>query len=166
MFVGGLIVGFGYGWKMTIVLTSALPCLGGGVILMIWALTTGQTMINSVNSQGGALAEETISNIKTVKALNSETFTHVRYVDIVVQSKSLISKYALLIGFGLSMMFFFLFLDYSLAFYWGSRLVGNQTFNDNTQAPYKMGDVMTIFFAIMIGGFSLGQAGPALKAIT
>jgi hypothetical protein len=29
-----------------------------------------------------------------------------------------------------------------------------------------MGDVMTIFFAIMIGGFSLGQAGPAMKAIT
>lgn len=41
MFIGGLIVGFGYGWKMSIVLVSALPCLGGGVIFMIWALTTG-----------------------------------------------------------------------------------------------------------------------------
>jgi ATP-binding cassette subfamily B (MDR/TAP) protein 1 len=63
-------------------------------------------------------------------------------------------------------MFFFMFLDYALAFWYGAKLVSEQAYNDNTGMAYKIGDVMTIFFAILIGGFALGQAGPALKSIT
>jgi hypothetical protein len=41
MFFGGIGVGFGYGWKMSIVLLAGMPALGLGIFLMIWALTTG-----------------------------------------------------------------------------------------------------------------------------
>lgn len=71
-----------------------------------------------------------------------------------------------MIGLGLGSVFFFLFLDYALCFYLGSKLVGDRVMNDNTGNIYNVGDVMTIFFSIMIGGFGLGQAGPALKSIT
>ena len=49
MFIGGMAVGFGNGWKMSIVLVAGLPCIGGGTVLMIWALTTGQKKINHIN---------------------------------------------------------------------------------------------------------------------
>jgi len=61
-----------------------------------------------------------------------------------------------MIGLGLGSMFFFLFLDYALCFYVGSELVGNKVINDNNGKVYNVGDVMTIFFSIMIGGFALG----------
>jgi len=71
-----------------------------------------------------------------------------------------------MIGLGLGSMFLFLFLDYALCFYVGAQLVGDQVMNDNTGKVYNIGDVLTVFFSIMIGGFGLGAGGPALKAIT
>ena len=83
-----------------------------------------------------------------------------------MRSTVVVKKYGLMIGFGLGLMFFFMFLDYALAFFYGAKLVGEDEYNSNKGAPYNVGDVMTIFFAIMIGGFALGQAGPSIKAIT
>ncbi len=130
MFIGGLGVGFIYGWKMSLVMLAGLPALGGGAMVMIWALTKGQVAINEVNEQGGAVVEEAVAGIKTLKALNSQEFTEVRYKDIVQKSKSVIIKYGMMIGAGLGLMFFFMFLDYALAFYYGGYLVSEQVFND------------------------------------
>lgn len=56
------------------------------------------------------------------------------------------------------------FANYSLAFYFGSTLVENQTRNQLFKRTYTVGDVITIFFGITMGGFSLGQASPCLKS--
>jgi ATP-binding cassette subfamily B (MDR/TAP) protein 1 len=166
MFINGIGVGFIYGWKMSLVLLAGLPFLGLGAVIMIWAVTTGSVRVNEINQEGGGLAEENISNIKTVKSLTAETFSFNRYKDVVLKSKVMIEKYGLLVSIGLGSTFFFMFMDYALAFYYGAKLVGDKTYNDNTGENYKVGDVMTIFFSILIGGFALGQASPSLKAIT
>ena len=87
-------------------------------------------------------------------------------MDIVNRSKKIIINYGFAIGAGLGLMFFFMFLDYALAFYYGGSLISEGVLNDNTGENYKVADVMTIFFAVMIGGFALGQAGPCMKSIT
>jgi len=46
--------------------------------------------------------------------------------------------------------------DYGLGFYFGSIFVGNETNNSLVDRAYTGGDVITIFFSIMMGGFSLG----------
>lgn len=166
MFINGLGVGFLYGWKMSLVLLAGMPFLGIGAMIMIWSVTSSTVKVNEVNMIGGGLVEENISNIKTVKSLTAESFTQNRYMTVVLQAKIMIKKYGLMTGFGLGITFFFMFLDYSLVFFYGAKLVGEQTYNDNTGEAYKIGDVMTIFFAILIGGFALGQASPSLKAIT
>lgn len=45
---------------------------------------------------------------------------------------------------------------YALGFWYGSKLISDQTINDNNGEVYSAGDVMTIFFAILMGSFSLG----------
>ena len=72
MSLGGLGVGFLKGWKMSLVMLAGLPPLAFGAVLMIYMLTEGQTKINDVNMEGGALVEESVAGIKTVKALNSQ----------------------------------------------------------------------------------------------
>lgn len=52
---------------------------------------------------------------------------------------------------------FLLFCCYSLAFWYGSILVGEGTMQG--------GDVLNVFFAIIIGAFSLGNAGPSVSSI-
>lgn len=78
-----------------------------------------------------------------------------------------------------------MFLDYSLCFWYGSKLIDDHTHNSTMGRVYTSGDILVIFFAIMIGknvfsrnitvligsfvgsliigGFSLGQLGPCLK---
>jgi len=166
MFINGIGVGFIYGWKMSLVMLAGLPFLGIGAFIMIWSVTEGQLKVNEVNLEGGGLAEENITNIKTIKSLTAENFIHNRYYDVVIKAQVVIKKYGLFVGFGLGCTFFFMFLDYALAFYYGAKLVGELEYNDNTGENYKVGDVLTIFFAVLIGGFALGQATPALKSIT
>jgi len=58
-----------------------------------------------------------------------------------------------------------MFLDYSLGFWYGSKLVEEgASENVFSSSSYTAGDVITIFFSIMIGGFSLGQTAPCLKS--
>ena len=52
--------------------------------------------------------------------MNSEEFLHVKYVDILQRTKKVINKFSLMIGIGLGLVFFFLFLDYALAFWYGA----------------------------------------------
>lgn len=46
--------------------------------------------------------------------------------------------------------------DYAIGFYFGSIFIGNETRNEFYDRPYTTGDVVACFFAIMMGGFSLG----------
>jgi len=71
-----------------------------------------------------------------------------------------------MMAIGLGFLYLFLFLDYALCFWYGAKLVSDKTINDRTNEVYNLGDVMTIFFAVMVGGFALGQTSPAIKAIT
>jgi hypothetical protein len=70
-------------------------------------------------------------------------------------------KNALAIAF----FFFVMFGYYAYAFYFGSVLVVNQTDN-RPGKPYTSGDVLSCFFGIVFGVFSLGVATPNIKAIT
>jgi len=49
-----------------------------------------------------------------------------------------------------------MFADYALAFWYGSVLIEDETINDNMDRIYSSGDVVTIFFSIIMGGFSIG----------
>lgn len=53
--------------------------------------------------------------------------------------------------------------DYALSFWYGSVAIEDNYKNQIAGRIYSIGDVMTIFFSIMIGGFSIGQAAPCLK---
>lgn len=46
--------------------------------------------------------------------------------------------------------------DYGVGFWFGSIFVGDKTNNALYDRPYSGGDVIVIFFSIMMGGFSLG----------
>lgn len=71
-------------------------------------------------------------------------------------------KTALTIG----AFFFVMFGYYAYAFYTGSWLVTKGVINSRTKLPYNAGDILSCFFGIVFGVFSLGAATPSIKAIT
>jgi len=73
-------------------------------------------------------------------------------------------KSAIPVGIGFGLIISVMFMDYSLSFWYGSKLVGDHEYNSTFGRNYNTGDVITIFFSIMIGGFSLGQVAPCLTS--
>ena len=71
-------------------------------------------------------------------------------------------------SFAVSSFFFIMFGYYSYAFYTGSWLVQDEVNNTNYAGhhPYDTGALMTCFFGIVFGVFSLGMATPNIKAVT
>mgnify|MGYP000257563118 CR=1 FL=1 len=66
-FIGGLIIGFVYGWKMALVILAVLPVLAvsGYLIFFTTSLTKGELDAYAV---AGGIAEEVLSGIRTVTA--------------------------------------------------------------------------------------------------
>jgi ATP-binding cassette, subfamily B (MDR/TAP), member 1 len=69
-------------------------------------------------------------------------------------------------AFALSFFFFVMFGYYAYAFYTGSYLITKQVVNTNSGKIYTSGDILSCFFGIVFGVFSLGMAAPNIKAVT
>jgi len=72
-------------------------------------------------------------------------------------------------GIGLGVLFFAMLASYSLGFWYGSLCVEGTSscLNGNSgDKLYTAGDVLIIFFCILMAGFNLSQLTPALKKIT
>ncbi|KAL4480240.1 hypothetical protein ABPG74_020756 [Tetrahymena malaccensis] len=161
--LGGLGVGYYNGWQMSLVATAAVPSIiiGGLIFTIILQQTSVKT--SEAYLHASAFAEQSLNSIKTVKSLTGENFEIKNYSEGLLVSFKIATKYAVWAGFGLGLTFLTLYLDYSLCFWYGSKLMEDETINHNFDRKYNQGDIQIIFFAIQIAGFSLGQAAPCLK---
>lgn len=79
------------------------------------------------------------------------------------------TKYGVFIGIGIGSLFGFMLMSYSLGFWFGSNCV-----QDTERCPsrlnggnaYTAGDVLIIFFSILMAGFNMTQLTPAIKKIS
>ena len=109
-----------------------------------------------------------MSAIKTVKQLNGEKFELRKYEEFLVEAAEKSAQNAFLSGLGIAGIFFVLFCSYALGFWFGSRCVygASNCDEDMTGGRYTAGDVLVIFFAIVMGGMQLSQLTPAFKNIS
>ena len=61
-------------------------------------------------------------------------------------------------------LFFSILSSYALGFWYGSLCVEGSQACLNSQ--YKAGDVLIVFFSVLMAGFQLSQLTPALKKIS
>lgn len=116
-------------------------------------------------AKAGAVAEEVISSIRTVVAFggeeieskrfvnvhnfsNLETFYIFRYDANLIPAKKLGIQKGLTNGLSLGFLQILIFGTYGLAFWYGSTLIFD--------GELKIGDMLTCFFSVLIGAFSLG----------
>lgn len=73
------------------------------------------------------------------------------------------------LGFGMGVLFFSILASYALGFWYGSLCVEGASGcppNLNKGVNYKAGDVLVIFFSVLMAGFNLSQLTPAIKKIS
>lgn len=60
------------------------------------------------------------------------------------------------------MVTFAMMSSYALGFWYGSKLVADH--EPNINGRYTVGEVLVVFFSIIMGGFNISQLTPCMKA--
>ncbi len=166
MAIGSFIVGFTYSWKLSLVLCSILPVLLIAAYGMIQAMRTSSVRNREAYEKAGGIAEECLKNIKTVSSFANYNYEIDRFTERLDESYQAGIKGGFKSGITMGFLYFLIFASYTLAIWFGSRLISQKEYNSNTQKTFAAGDVLTVLFTIVFGAFSLGQAAPNMKAIT
>lgn len=154
-FVTGFVVAYVRSWRLALALSSILPCIAiAGAVMNKLVSRYMQQSLKHV-AEGGSVAEEVISTIRTAQAFGTQRILSSIYDSHIEKAHIVDSKSALVHGCGLSVFFFVIYSAYALAFSFGTTLVihGHAT----------VGIIVTVFIAILIGSFSLAMLAPEMQ---
>lgn len=155
-FIGGFVVAFIKGWKLTLVMLCVIPLLvmAGGVMAMIISKMSSRGQ--QAYAEAGNVVEQTIGSIRTVASFTGEKKAVTDYEKFLTVAYKAAAHQGLASGFGLGTLLFIMFCSYALALWYGSQLIIHE--------GYSGGSVINVIFAVLTGGMSLGQTSPCLNA--
>nr|XP_023400223.1 phosphatidylcholine translocator ABCB4 isoform X3 [Loxodonta africana] len=154
--IPGFIVGFIRGWKLTLVIMAISPILGLSAAVWAKILSTFTDKELAAYAKAGAVAEEALGAIRTVIAFGGQNKELERYQKHLENAKKIGIKKAISANISMGIAFLLIYASYALAFWYGSTLVISR--------EYTFGNALTVFFSILIGAFSVGQAAPCVDA--
>ncbi|XP_072250387.1 ATP-dependent translocase ABCB1 [Leuresthes tenuis] len=154
-FIASFIIGFTKGWKLTLVILAVSPALGISAALFSKVLTSFTSKEQGAYAKAGAVAEEVLSAIRTVFAFSGQNKEIERYNKNLEDAKRMGIKKAISANIAMGFTFLVIYLSYALAFWYGSTLILSK--------EYTIGSVLTVFFVVLIGVFSMGQTSPNIQ---
>ncbi|XP_050564999.1 ATP-dependent translocase ABCB1-like [Cygnus atratus] len=155
-FVAGFIVGLIRGWKLTLVILAVSPVLGLSAALWAKVLSAFTDKEQAAYAKAGAVAEEVLGAIRTVIAFGGQEKEIKRYHKNLEDAKRIGIKKAITANISMGAAFLLIYASYALAFWYGTTLVLSD--------DYTIGKVLTVFFSVLIGAFSIGQTAPSIEA--
>ncbi|XP_057588763.1 phosphatidylcholine translocator ABCB4 isoform X2 [Hippopotamus amphibius kiboko] len=155
-FFAGFVVGFIRGWKLTLVIMAISPILGLSTAIWAKILSAFSDKELAAYAKAGAVAEEALGAIRTVIAFGGQKRELKRYQEHLENAKKIGIKKAISANISMGIAFLLIYASYALAFWYASTLV--------IAKEYTIGNAMTVFFSILIGAFSIGQAAPCIDA--
>nr|AJG01604.1 ATP-binding cassette sub-family B MDR/TAP member 1 [Dreissena polymorpha] len=158
-FVIGFIVGFIYGWKLTLVILAISPLLAGSAFVMTKLVGMTSNLELKAYAKAGAVAEEVLGAIRTVVAFGGQKKECERYNVHLVEARDLGVRKGFIGGLSLGIVWLIVFCAYALGFWYGAKVSREEP------GTYTIGAVTTVFFSVMIGAFSLGNAMPHLQTL-
>ncbi|XP_014749850.1 PREDICTED: ATP-binding cassette sub-family B member 5 isoform X2 [Sturnus vulgaris] len=157
-FVSGLIIGLIYGWKLALVVLSVSPLLAASAAFWSTLMASLTAKELSAYAKAGAVAEEILTAIRTVVAFNGQQKALEKYDANLEMAKRVGMQKSITTNTCLGLSQFFIFGSYALAFWYGTKLTAEDP-------HYDIASVLIVFFSVLIGAFSLGQAAPNLESV-
>ncbi|XP_044802489.1 ATP-dependent translocase ABCB1 isoform X2 [Bubalus bubalis] len=155
-FFTGFIIGFTEGWKLTLVILAISPVLGLSAAVWAKILSSFTDKELLAYAKAGAVAEEVLAAIRTVIAFGGQKKELERYNKNLEEAKRIGIKKAITANISMGAAFLLIYASYALAFWYGTSLVLSR--------EYSIGQLLTVFFSVLIGAFSIGQASPNIEA--
>ncbi|MBA0736895.1 hypothetical protein Gogos_010383 [Gossypium gossypioides] len=155
-FIGGFVIAFVQGWLLTLVMLSSIPpiVISGGVMALIVSKMASRGQ--NAYAKAASVVEQTIGSIRTVASFTGEKQAISNYNKFLGAAYTSGVHEGFAAGLGLGVLFLVIFCSYSLAIWFGARMVLDR--------GYTGGDVINVIFAVLTGSMSLGQASPCVTA--
>ncbi|RAQ51322.1 multidrug resistance protein 1 [Aspergillus flavus] len=165
-FVAAFVIGFVRYWKLTLILCSTVVA----IVVTLGAVGSFVAKLSKKYlghfAEGETVVEEVIGSIRNAAAFNTQEKLARRYDGYLVEAEKsgfkLKSTTSSMIGFlflVLTLPFFkYIYLNYGLSFWMGSRFL--------VDGSVGLDQILTIQMAIMMGAFALGNITPNIQAIT
>jgi ATP-binding cassette subfamily B (MDR/TAP) protein 1 len=151
------IFAFAQSWALTLVMMGVTPLIAitGGIMAKV--LTSATAKAQAVYATAGAIAQESLAAVRTVHAFDGIDRECDRYNAKVAEVQVFGIRKGLLAGLSQGVTFCILFSSYAIAFYFGSWLIIWNWANP--------GDVISVFFSVLIGAMQAGLAAPIFSDI-
>jgi len=156
-FIGGLIVAFIKGWKMSLVVLATTPLLIVAVSIIAFTMMRIVAKVQESYALAGQVAEEILSCIRTVVSFGIQGDALKRYNSNLNDSHKTGNLKGYAMGFSFGFMQLVLFGTFGLAFWYGGTLVAKKEMN--------VGDVFVVFSGIMMGTMSLSMISPHITKL-
>ncbi|KAM3350729.1 hypothetical protein ACQJBY_023045 [Aegilops geniculata] len=156
-FVGGFVIGFVRGWMLALVMLACIPpsILSFATVSRLRAQISARRQASYDNA--GNVVEQSIRAIRTVVSFNGEKKAVALYNALIKKAYKATVLEGLVTGLGIGCIFCVVFCSYSLAFWYGAKLIISK--------GYTGGQVINVVFAILTGSMAIGNASPSVSAI-
>ncbi|TMW64333.1 hypothetical protein Poli38472_012955 [Pythium oligandrum] len=164
--VTGLVISFVKGWKLTLILLAFIPfiAVAGGMTMNFVARLTQESI--EANGKAGAIAQESLSNIRTVHIFNAIDHFKAKYQSILGLSAKAGIKKETMMGLGLGVSYFGIYCLYACGLFFGAVFIANDREDECTgDNCYSGGRVLTVLFSSIMGSMAMSQAGPSMQAL-
>ncbi|KAI9462777.1 P-loop containing nucleoside triphosphate hydrolase protein [Lactarius psammicola] len=156
-FITGFVLAFARNWRLALAMSAILPSISiTGAVMNKFVSKYMQLSLKHV-AEGGTLAEETVSTIRTAQAFGTQSVLASLYDIPVHKALDVDGRAAVSHGIGLASFFFAIYAAYALAFSFGTTLIN--------QGHADAGQIINVILAILIGSFSLAMMAPDAQAI-
>lgn len=143
---------------MALVMLATVPLMLATGILMGRYIKKFTLKVQDSYADAGSVAEQVFAGLRTVYSFSLQERFAARFEKELVKAEAVGIKRGMVQGTGFAVFMFIMFATYSLAFWFGSRLVrwGEM---DGSQ-------VLVVFFGMMMGSMALLQLPPNLVAVS
>ncbi|BGP16128.1 hypothetical protein JCM10213v2_004122 [Rhodosporidiobolus nylandii] len=157
IFIAGFVIAIIRNWRLALVISVIVPCIAIAGGLMNKFISRYKQEQLEATGKGATQAEEVISSVRIAQAFGTQRLLTGLY-DVLNQETLRVGLLsARFNGGGLGVFFFIIYSSYALAFSWGTTLI--------RMGHADSGSIVTVFFSILIGAFSLAQLAPNLQAV-
>lgn len=154
----GIIIGFVYGWKLTLVILGISPVLVVTAGLFSKLTAAASTKELEAYAQAGSVAEEVFGAIRTVVAFGGQEKEAERYKVNLSKAEAFGVRKGFANGASMGFIWFTIFSAYGLGFWYGGKLY-------REDSDYDVATVLIVFFTVLIAAFAVGSAAPSLQSM-
>ena len=156
LFVTGLTIAFINGWDLTLVMLAVMPVLGVAGAFLFRVMGTSTQRSSDAYAEANGIAAQALAAVRTVFSFNAEEGVYKAYASKLECPENIAIRQSYVIGSVVGFFQVAMYSAYALAFWYASERV--------IKGAYTGGQVLTVFFSALIGGFATAQASPLLGA--